>query len=195
MLILILFDYHEIALHLHSVETPIFTFLLEDIFNTVPQKEVYIIYVYVLSEKFQSTSMARGLTLSAVLTAFIALVLVHETRSVTAKVNDHCAPSSCGTIRNIGFPFRLKTDPKKCGERRYELSCENNHTVLSLFERKYNVKKINYNNYTIRIVDSGIQKDNYSSTPSYSLNVLSISFFSELLHFSTAPNHSCIEIL
>ncbi|XP_023905300.1 rust resistance kinase Lr10-like isoform X2 [Quercus suber] len=114
--------------------------------------------------------MARGLTLSAVLTAFIALVLVQETCSATAKANHHCSPSSCGNILNISFPFRLKTDPKKCGERRYELSCENNHTMLSLFEREYYVKEINYNNYTIWIVDSGIQKDNYSTTPSYSLN-------------------------
>ena len=36
-------DYHEIALHLHSVETLIFTFLLEDIFNTVPQRSFYYI--------------------------------------------------------------------------------------------------------------------------------------------------------
>ena len=116
--------------------------------------------------------MARGLTLSAVLTAFIALVLVHETCSATAKANHHyCAPSSCGNIHNISFPFRLKNDPEKCGDSSYELSCdENNHTVLSLFERKYYVQEINYNNYTIRIVDSGIQKDNYS-TPSYSLNL------------------------
>ena len=121
--------------------------------------------------KNSSTSMARGLTLSAVLTAFIALVLVHETCSATAnaKVNDHCAPSSCGNIHNISFPFRLKNDPEKCGDSRYELSCEDNHTLLSLFERRYYVKEINYNNYTIRIVDSGIQKNNYSFTPSYSL--------------------------
>ena len=41
--------------------------------------------------KNSSTSMAGGLTLSAVLTAFIALVLVHETCSATAKVNHYCA--------------------------------------------------------------------------------------------------------
>ncbi|KAK7816420.1 hypothetical protein CFP56_044103 [Quercus suber] len=62
--------------------------------------------------------MARGLTLSAGLTAFIALVLVHETCSATTKVNHHCAPSSCGNIHNISFPFRLKTDPKRCGDSR-----------------------------------------------------------------------------
>ena len=82
--------------------------------------------------KNSSTSMARGLTLSAVLTAFIALVIVHETCSATAKVNHHhCAPSSCGNIHNIRFPFRLKNDPENCGDSKYELSCENNHTVLS----------------------------------------------------------------
>ena len=108
-----------------------FYFLVEDIFNTVPQKEVFIINVYVLSEKFRSTSIARGLTLNAVLMAFIALVLVHETCSATAKVNHHCAPSSCGNIHNISFPFRLKNDPENCGDSKYELSCENNHTVLS----------------------------------------------------------------
>ncbi|KAL4594857.1 hypothetical protein ACB092_12G049300, partial [Castanea dentata] len=105
--------------------------------------------------------MARGLTLSAGLTAFIALVLVHETCSATAKVNHHCAPSSCGNINNISFPFRLKTDPKKCGDSRYELSCENNRAVLYFFEGKYYVQEINYSKYTIRIVDSGIYKDNY----------------------------------
>ena len=57
--------------------------------------------------KKSSTSMARGLTLSAVLTAFIALVLVHETCSATAKVNHNCASSSSGNIHDISFPFRL----------------------------------------------------------------------------------------
>ncbi|XP_035549322.1 uncharacterized protein LOC118343728 [Juglans regia] len=35
---------------------------------------------------------------------------------------------------------------------------------------KYYVSQINYNNYTIRIVDSGIQEDNYSFIPRYFLN-------------------------
>ena len=115
--------------------------------------------------------MARGLTLSAGLTAFFALVLVHETCSATTKVNHHCAPSSCGNINNISFPFRLKTDPKKCGDSRYELSCENNRAVLYLFEGKYYVQEINYSKYAIRIVDSGIYKDNYFhfSTSNFSL--------------------------
>jgi hypothetical protein len=44
------------------------------------------------------------------------------------------------------------------------------YAVLYLFRKKYYVQEISYNNYTIRVVDSGILKDNYLSTPTYSLN-------------------------
>ncbi|GMY07475.1 pentatricopeptide repeat-containing protein At3g49170, chloroplastic-like [Fagus crenata] len=111
----------------------------------------------------------------------IALLLVHETCS-TDEVNHQCPPSSCGNILNISYPFRLKSDPETCGDLRYSLSFENNLTVLYLFEgqSKYYVQEINYNNYTIRIVDSGIQKDNYSSTPTYSLNHYKFSSFTSV---------------
>nr|XP_023916376.1 rust resistance kinase Lr10-like [Quercus suber] len=113
--------------------------------------------------------MVRGLPFTAGLTAVLTvLVLVHKTCS-TENNTHQCAPSSCGNIQNISSPFRLKSDPEACGNQRYELSCENNQAVLYLFEGKYYVQEINYKNYTIRLVDSGIQKDNYFSIPSYSL--------------------------
>ncbi|KAF3973876.1 hypothetical protein CMV_002742 [Castanea mollissima] len=119
--------------------------------------------------------MARGLAFTVGLTVLIALVLVHPTCcATTAMVNHTCSASSCGNIHNISFPFRLNTDPENCGDPRYELSCENNHTVLLyLFGGKYFVQEISYNNYTIRIVDSGMHKDNYFSfsTPTYSLSL------------------------
>ncbi|KAK7827212.1 leaf rust 10 disease-resistance locus receptor-like protein kinase-like 2.4 [Quercus suber] len=115
--------------------------------------------------------MARGLTFTTVgLTVLIVLVLVHPTCCApTAKVNHTYSASSCGSIHNISFPFRLKTDPENCGDFRYELSCENNRTVLYISRGKYYVQEISYN-YTIRIVDSGLHKDNYFSfsTPTYS---------------------------
>ena len=114
--------------------------------------------------------MVRGLPFTAGLTVVLTvLVLVHKTCS-TENNTHQCAPSSCGNIQNIRYPFRLKSDPEACGDQTCELSCENNQAVLYLFEGKYYVQEINYNNYTIRVVDSGIQKDNYLSTPSYSLS-------------------------
>ncbi|XP_061998105.1 rust resistance kinase Lr10-like [Rosa rugosa] len=92
--------------------------------------------------------------------------------SVACHANDdphHCEPSSCGHIRNISYPFRLNDDPKKCGKSMYNLSCENNVTVLHLYSGKYHVLAINYGNYTIRVVDANIRKDNCSSLPRNSL--------------------------
>ncbi|KAL6129525.1 hypothetical protein ACLB2K_072875 [Fragaria x ananassa] len=86
-----------------------------------------------------------------------------------AKDHQHCQPSSCGDIDNISYPFRLIGDPRKCGDFRYNLSCENNLTVLHLYSEKYYVLAINYENGTIRVVDVNFRKDNCSSLPTYSL--------------------------
>lgn len=77
--------------------------------------------------------------------------------------------SSCGKLGNITYPFRLKGDQQSCGEFNYELSCENNNTILHLYTGKYYVEEINYGNFTMRIVDVGLQKENCSSLPLHSL--------------------------
>ncbi|VVA36514.1 PREDICTED: rust resistance kinase Lr10 [Prunus dulcis] len=104
---------------------------------------------------------------------FIALLLVSLCcLSCNAKddYRQQCEPSWCGK-HNISHPFRLKHDPEKCGDSRYELSCEkNNLTVLYLYSGTYYVQAINYNNYTIRVVDANLHKDNCSSIPHYSLS-------------------------
>ena len=86
-----------------------------------------------------------------------------------AKNDGHCPLSSCGHIRNISYPFRLKDDPKNCGHSSYELACENNHTILNLNSKIYYVQAINYENYSIRVVDLGLDKENLCSFP---LNIL-----------------------
>jgi len=52
----------------------------------------------------------------------------------------------------------------------YELSCENNITLVSLYSRTFHVQAINYNNFTIRVVDPGLQQPNCSSLPRYFLS-------------------------
>ncbi|XP_034711033.1 uncharacterized protein LOC117933666 [Vitis riparia] len=85
-----------------------------------------------------------------------------------------CSPSSCGDMRNISYPFRLQDDPPSCGYPEYELICENNRTMINLHGGKYNgkylVTQINYQNYTIRVVDPGRKKDNcWISSPLHSI--------------------------
>ena len=99
---------------------------------------------------------------------FFNTLSLQQTRS-TEQLKT-CAPSSCGKISNISHPFRLRGDPPLCGDPRYELACEDNITALSLFSGKYYVQSINYNNYTVRIVDPGLKEDDCSSFPRYFLS-------------------------
>ncbi|KAM2409461.1 hypothetical protein ACFX1X_028365 [Malus domestica] len=84
--------------------------------------------------------------------------------------NYKCAPSSCGNIHNISYPFRLNSSPKRCGHSSFTLFCENNVTVLHISSGKYLVQSINYRNKTIRVVDPGLHKNNCSSIPRYPLS-------------------------
>ncbi|CAL9115741.1 unnamed protein product [Musa acuminata var. zebrina] len=87
---------------------------------------------------------------------------------VCASTKEHCS-SSCGSI-NITSPFRLPDDPADCGMPEYELTCQNNQTRLNISSGLYVVKAISYENETIRVVDPGLQSNNCSSPPKYSLN-------------------------
>ncbi|KAG7955157.1 hypothetical protein I3843_11G056600 [Carya illinoinensis] len=118
--------------------------------------------------------MARGMSFPAVvLTALFVLLLFHQTCSVTdiylTEAGRGCS-SSCGSIQNISYPFRLTEDPLNCGDHRYNLSCENNIPVLYLYGVQFYVREINYGDYTIRVVDSGIQRNNLSSITRNFLN-------------------------
>ncbi|CAI8605627.1 unnamed protein product [Vicia faba] len=88
------------------------------------------------------------------LTVIIMLLWQYPLPCLT-ETNHQCLLSSCGDIRNITYPFRLQGEPENCGDPNYEISCENNQTILNLDNGKYFVEAINYNNSTIRITDSG----------------------------------------
>jgi len=96
------------------------------------------------------------------------LVILSSYHSCSARKN--CTPSSCGNIHNISYPFRLNTDPKGCGNKNYELTCENNvRPTLHLDKVKHYVQAINYSNFTIRLVDTAVQKDDCFSIPHHSI--------------------------
>ncbi|XP_056160148.1 uncharacterized protein LOC115686086 [Syzygium oleosum] len=98
----------------------------------------------------------------------LLLVLLQAMTSNAFRSNPRCVASSCGDIRNISYPFRLKSDPKGCGNRKNELVCEDNRTVLYFSDSRLYVQSINYSANQIRLVDDGLQKDNCSSLPRHS---------------------------
>ena len=109
-------------------------------------------------------------------------LLPHETYSQPCS-------SSCGKISNITYPFRLKHDPDHCGNNSYELDCVNNVTVLNLYDGYYLVQSINYNNYTIRVVDPNIQPTNCSSLPHF-LYPYNFSYYNSFNEYFSKENSS-----
>ncbi|KAG5241744.1 receptor protein [Salix suchowensis] len=100
--------------------------------------------------------------------ALLLLVILAGHHGCSATNN--CAPSSCGNITNISYPFRLQTDHRSCGRKEYELGCENNRTTLYLQRVKYYVQAIAYDpEFTIRLVDADFQKDDCLSIPRHSV--------------------------
>ncbi|KAG6655718.1 hypothetical protein CIPAW_05G235100 [Carya illinoinensis] len=108
----------------------------------------------------------------------IALLLLIPHQAVSFEVTftyEYCgpssiAPSSCAN-HDIRYPFRLEGKSTNCSDPRYELSCESNHSLLyNDFGGKYYVQQINYDKKTIRLVDSGIQEDNFSFIPRIFIN-------------------------
>ncbi|KAJ7965365.1 putative Kinase [Quillaja saponaria] len=64
----------------------------------------------------------------------------------------------------------MSSDPKGCGDQRYELGCENNvTTVLALYSGRYYVEAIDYNNYTIQVVDPDVYTNQGEATNNCSI--------------------------
>ncbi|CAL9006144.1 unnamed protein product [Prunus brigantina] len=111
--------------------------------------------------------MSRGSLLYA---AHIALLLLLVPCSFCFQTS-----TLCGNI-NITYPFILNIYLQDCGNYTFGLYCEENVTVMCLYSGRYYVKAINYSDWTIRVVDAGVQKkDNYFSNPLYSLTSYNLS--------------------
>lgn len=124
-------------------------------------------------DNLQTPAMLRRL-LFAGYAALLLLLLLPTTCDAKPK-HRHCH-SSCGNILDIRYPFRFKDDRPRCGNSKYELICENNRAILHLYSGRYYVEEINYDEGTLRIVDTGLQRGNCSSLPLHSLTRANFSF-------------------
>lgn len=102
----------------------------------------------------------------------LLIILFFFTVYSTAQKNNppsSCSSSSCGNLK-ISYPYRLKSDPRSCGFNRpnFELECRNNQTLLTVRSKTYLVQEINYDFYTMKLIDPNIKKGNLSSCPLYS---------------------------
>ncbi|KAL5828162.1 hypothetical protein ACOSQ4_019959 [Xanthoceras sorbifolium] len=88
---------------------------------------------------------------SSFLFSLLIFLLISEIQARRLQ-QEECS-SSCGDIKNISYPFRLKDDPAGCGDHNYELSCQSNKTILEFHPGKYLVKRISYAEQKITLVD------------------------------------------
>ncbi|KAK2399536.1 rust resistance kinase Lr10 [Trifolium repens] len=122
-----------------------------------------------------------SLTSDALTLAVVVLLLTFPYNNVYGDEQQDSCSRSCG-VHNISHPFRLKDSPENCGDRRYNLSCENNNQLILYYESfgkyygKFYVQSINYDNFTIRLLDSNLGYSNYS-LPTYSLGLYNFSYF------------------
>ncbi|KAK8507912.1 hypothetical protein V6N12_074475 [Hibiscus sabdariffa] len=88
------------------------------------------------------------------LMAALSLFLLPQP-AISLQRNDDCGSISGGNV-SITYPFRLRGQPRRCGDKRLELLCENNLTTLVLENGKFYVHGIFYQNSTIRVVDASL---------------------------------------
>lgn len=100
----------------------------------------------------------------------LSVLLLFPHAYFASGTGNRCGPTFCGNV-NISDPFRLNTQPRKCGFEDGELVCENNRTIFpNKLYGKFYVEQISYFNYggTIHFLDVNLVKDNCSfPTSSY----------------------------
>ncbi|XP_020251698.1 rust resistance kinase Lr10-like isoform X2 [Asparagus officinalis] len=93
-----------------------------------------------------------GAICAAFIVSYLFFISVGSTSGVEGK---EICRSSCGSLHNISYPFRLKGDPVNCGDPSYELECDGNKTVVEILSGKYLVMNIFHENATIHIIGTG----------------------------------------
>ncbi|TYH75216.1 hypothetical protein ES332_D04G004500v1 [Gossypium tomentosum] len=96
-----------------------------------------------------------------VLFSIFALTLSPDVSDGRAGKSNHCGPSLCGHV-NISHPFRLKGQPRRCGDRRFELECKRNRTSFPMKYGNFYVLNISYVDRTLRLVDVSLVDENCS---------------------------------
>ena len=112
--------------------------------------------------------------------AFALFLILFPGACLARHRNEDCGSAFCGNF-NISYPFRLKTQPRNCGYHNLELECENkNRTTLVMKHGKFSVQEIFYQNYTMRVVDTSLDRDDCNSL---SLSSIDLGLFCENPYF------------
>ncbi|KAE8706162.1 PR5-like receptor kinase [Hibiscus syriacus] len=128
--------------------------------------------------------MSKLPLLGHLVAAYALFLLVFPGACLARHRNQECESVFCGSL-NISHPFRLKDQPRRCGDHRYELECDkNNRATVVLEEGEFSVLEIFYENGSMRVVDANLNMDDCNSLPLSSMHP-------QYLYFSGFFNPSC----
>ncbi|CAL5399843.1 unnamed protein product [Camellia sinensis] len=121
-------------------------------------------------------------SLSALISSFNLFVftffLLSETTSCVDSQYEACVPKKCGG-QSISYPFWIQGEQESyCGYPGFELTCQNNHSILQIPENNYTVQEIFYGNQSIRISVSNLGSECLPPIRNLSLEVGTFKFAS-----------------
>ncbi|KAK8985472.1 hypothetical protein V6N11_068728 [Hibiscus sabdariffa] len=97
--------------------------------------------------------------------AFVLFLLAFPGACLATHRNEDCGSVFCGNL-NISHPFRLKNQPRQCGDHRLVLECDgNNRTTLLVREGKFSVQQIFYEYHSMRVAFTSLDTDNCKPLP------------------------------
>ncbi|XP_028060441.1 LEAF RUST 10 DISEASE-RESISTANCE LOCUS RECEPTOR-LIKE PROTEIN KINASE-like 1.2 isoform X4 [Camellia sinensis] len=97
--------------------------------------------------------------ISSVNLGIFTFFLLSETTSCVDSKYEACVPKKCGG-QSISYPFWIQGEQESyCGYPGFELTCQNNHTILQIPENNYTVQEILYDSQSIRISVSNLSNE------------------------------------
>ncbi|KAI8023071.1 LEAF RUST 10 DISEASE-RESISTANCE LOCUS RECEPTOR-LIKE PROTEIN KINASE-like 1.2 [Camellia lanceoleosa] len=121
-------------------------------------------------------------SLSALISSFnlsvFTFFLLSETTSCVDSQYEACVPKKCGG-QSISYPFWIQDEQESyCGYPSFELTCQNNHSILQIPENDYTVQEIFYDSQSIRISVSNLSSECLPPIRNLSLEVGKFKFAS-----------------
>ncbi|KAI8022005.1 LEAF RUST 10 DISEASE-RESISTANCE LOCUS RECEPTOR-LIKE PROTEIN KINASE-like 1.2 [Camellia lanceoleosa] len=108
------------------------------------------------STSLQMKQKSLSIHISSFNLGVFTFFLLSETTSCVDSQYEACVPKTCGG-KSISYPFWIQGEQESyCGYPGFELTCQNNHSILQIPENNYTVQEIFYGNQSIRISVSNL---------------------------------------
>ncbi|XP_020958535.1 LEAF RUST 10 DISEASE-RESISTANCE LOCUS RECEPTOR-LIKE PROTEIN KINASE-like 1.2 isoform X3 [Arachis ipaensis] len=90
---------------------------------------------------------------------FFSSLLLPTYSAGDVKAYTDCAPFTCGTFKNISYPFWNSNQPDYCGHPRFKLDCQQDQVTINIKSQKFDVIDIDQNSQSLKIARFDLYND------------------------------------